>query len=284
VSRGMILTGPHDLGMETTAAFVQDPGPQGAPEAPRPRLLNAFLRAKTSRLGPIFAHEVSPARRPLPRIVWMLWDRGEAAAPPVVRHCIATWRDRNPGWEVRVLDAAALDAHPDLRADLPRIGITKASNRLRNRLLVAHGGVWADATTLCAAPLDHWLPMLMEAGLFCFARPAPDRLIANWFIAAEPANPLLQEIDAAYEAYWRRPGGRLPYFGYHYTVEYLWRTRRGFRRGFQRMPCVSAVEGHRLQVWLRDRNGAAPDLTGIPVHKLDWRLEVDPAELRRLVP
>ena len=251
---------------------------------PSHRLLDIFLRAKTSRLGPVFAHEVSPRRPPLPRVIWMLWDKGEAAAPPLVRHCIASWRAHNPAWQVRLLDAAAFDAHPDLRADLPRIGIVKTSNRLRTRLLVAHGGVWADATTLCAAPLDHWLPMLMEAGLFVFARPAPDRLISNWFIAAEPGNPLLRRIEAAYDAYWRRPAGRQPYFGYHYTVEYLWRTDRGFRRGFDRIPRVSAVDPHRLQRWLHDRSGDPPDLTGIPVHKLDWRLDVDPEELRRLVP
>jgi hypothetical protein len=251
-----------------------------------PRLLNAFVRVKTSRLARFLTDEVSAGSRPLPRTVWMLWDKGEAAAPPVVRHSLATWRGRNPGWTVRVLDAAAFDDYPDIRADLPRIGITKASNRLRNRLLLAHGGVWADASTLCASPLDHWLPMLMEAGLFFFARPGPDRLISNWFIAAEPGNPLLGAIDEAYEAYWRRPGGRFPYYGYHYTVEYLWRTSGAFRRDFARMPRLSAVDPHRLQIWLRNRTAgeAPPDLSGIPLHKLDWRMEVDPAELARLVP
>lgn len=47
------------------------------------------------------------------------------------------------------------------------------------------GGVWADATLWCARPLDDWLePSCRTAGFFGYDRPAADRPIATWFLAA----------------------------------------------------------------------------------------------------
>jgi hypothetical protein len=57
-------------------------------------------------------------------------------------------------------------------------------------LLRRHGGVWADATCYCLQPLAEWLPSkLAPAGFFAFDRPAPDRMLASWFLAAQPAWP-----------------------------------------------------------------------------------------------
>ena len=71
----------------------------------------------------------------LPKIVWIYWDTGEAAAPMIVRHCIASWRRHNPGWEVRVLDAGTVGAYCDM-SDLPE-GLVKHTfaDLLRVRLL-----------------------------------------------------------------------------------------------------------------------------------------------------
>jgi hypothetical protein len=55
---------------------------------------------------------------------------------------------------------------------------------LRVNLIAQHGGVWADATCLCCKPLDEWLPDCTRSGFFAFAKPARDRLLSSWFMAA----------------------------------------------------------------------------------------------------
>ena len=56
------------------------------------------------------------------------------------------------------------------------------ADQIRIEILHLHGGVWADATTICAKPLDEWLPERMGTGFFAFERPAQDRMIASWFL------------------------------------------------------------------------------------------------------
>ena len=108
----------------------------------------------------------------LPNIVWIFWGQGLEQAPDLVKHCVASWREMNPSWDVRVLTEAT--AEPFLRqAAMPwerldTFPLAKKSNILRLRLLTEHGGVWADATTFCLQPLNEWLPDCMRAGFFCF--------------------------------------------------------------------------------------------------------------------
>ena len=138
----------------------------------------------------------------LPRNIWTYWEQGMDSAPPLVRRCIESWEYWNPGWKVHVLDRKTLGQHTDLeqRVDLSREDITvqKRANLLRVALLRTHGGVWADATVMCSQPLETWLPDYASNGFFAFRNPGRDRLGSNWFLAAEPDNPLLVELEAAY--------------------------------------------------------------------------------------
>ena len=43
----------------------------------------------------------------------------------------------------------------------------------------------------------------MDAGVFMFHRPGRDRAVSNWFIAAEPNQPLLVRLYEALCRYWR---------------------------------------------------------------------------------
>lgn len=79
---------------------------------------------------------------------------------------------------------------------------TALSDLIRVNLLSQHGGVWADATCLCRKPLDVWLPELAQTGFFAFSNPAEDRLIATWFLAAEPETRLIQCWRDAANRYW----------------------------------------------------------------------------------
>lgn len=81
--------------------------------------------------------------------------------------------------------------------------VESVSNLIRLELLCRHGGAWADATTVCARPLDEWLPQHSQSGFFAFAAPGGGRPLSTWFLAAtQPQDPVIAFWRAASRAYW----------------------------------------------------------------------------------
>jgi len=133
--------------------------------------------------------------------IWILWYQGILAAPFVVKKCINSWVQKNPEWEVIVLDESNLEQYITL--DLPqhklnKISLTKQSNLVRLQLLAQHGGVWTDATTLCTTPLDNWLFECCQSGFFAFSNAGKDREMSNWFMVSEKNNPIVEKMRIKY--------------------------------------------------------------------------------------
>ena len=140
------------------------------------------------------------------RTIWILWSQGFDNAPEIVKLCLASWSRFNPGWEVRALDGTALNELVDLDSliDVERDDMTIQilSDLGRLCLLSRFGGVWIDATVFCCKPLDEWLSPYVESGFFAFRNPGPDRLIASWFIAANPENEILANLHRKFVSLW----------------------------------------------------------------------------------
>jgi hypothetical protein len=198
----------------------------------------------------------------------------------------------NPTWTVIFLDDQSVSTLLDLSdieaVDLP---IQKRANVLRTRLLREYGGVWCDASLLCAAPLDSWLYFALQADMFAFSRPSRDRIIANWFLVSIKGGEMISAIDEAYTRYLTDPpvyreGPKPPYFNYHFTVEYLYLAHPQFRSRFRLMPKISAAPPHKLSKWLKRQQASpdapVPDFRGIPMHKLNWRASIDLRYLRAI--
>ena len=157
----------------------------------------------------------------LPRTIWTCWLQGWDAAPAVCQASLASWRRQNPDWQVVALHddklgdvlppapvraIQALQGPPEIRTNL-----------LRLELLSRYGGVWADATTICARPLSSWLPAQMESGFFAFSFPPQiDRPLASWFMASIPGGTIPRFWRAACWAYWH---GRTERHTYHWMHE-----------------------------------------------------------------
>jgi len=159
---------------------------------------------------------------PIPKIIWTLWLQGWCEAPIQALACLASWRRLNPAWSVHALDRTTLGAHllaedrALVASDAPPEAL---SDRIRIALLDTHGGVWADATAMCAAPLDDWLPAAAPRGFFAFDRPRSDRMVSSWFLAAAPGNAITPVWRAAVDAYWRDRVERDNYFWFHNLFE-----------------------------------------------------------------
>lgn len=261
------------------------------------RLVDCYMRLKHSRLAWILNnHPNHPANFDgLPKTIWIYWDEGVDAAPPVVQICVESWRILNQEWTIRLLDNRNVAEFVDMSdLDICDVPIQKYANLLRTRLLKSHGGVWCDATLLCTKPLDHWLPLLMQTDCFFFSAPGRNRILSNWFIASMPNGGIISEIDDFYTDYltnpspYNRPGHRSPpYFNYHFSIEYMVRTKLRFRKQFGAIPRISALALHELQERMIAKDAKIWDhldhIATAPVHKLTWKHDIDCDELRRLV-
>lgn len=182
-----------------------------------------------------------------PRVIWTLWLQGWSSAPEMPRACLESWRNRNPDWIVHALDERTLSNFiPRDRLEqilrTPRNEIEALSDRIRIELLSRYGGVWVDATTLCARPLDEWLPLHMSEGFFAFDKPGPDRMLASWFLAAEKGSYLVDPWRRRTVQYWHARRTRSDdYFWFHRLFAEGCAADPEFRRTWNAVPKVSAV-------------------------------------------
>lgn len=222
------------------------------------------------------------------RTIWLLWHQGEDQAPPLIRACLASWRQRNPTWQVRVLDQRSLDALIDTGQYHRKRALHHVSDLVRLDLLKAYGGVWADATTLCMQPLDHWIDYTMAADFFAFARPQPLRSIASWFLAANPESELLDYFQRAAHAYLNSRRPPQSYFFFHHTFDWLLETQPGLRQRWAHAPDVSARGPHVLQRLLDntltvDTRPTSAQLAQVPFFKLNRKKGYTVEQIDRLL-
>lgn len=133
----------------------------------------------------------------VPKKIWMLWYQGLENAPYLVKKCIASWKEKNPTWEVVVLDSTNLQSYLDFdlnNTSFQDLGLALQSDLVRVSLLKTFGGVWADATSYCMLPLNSWIDEASKLGFFVYRNPGKDRVMSSWFILSSKANPLSVEL------------------------------------------------------------------------------------------
>jgi Capsular polysaccharide synthesis protein len=180
----------------------------------------------------------------LPKIIWMLWHQGWDQAPAIAHAARRSWAGRNPEWELRALDRTSLATFLPAATMEDIYGKPKEqesmANLVRMELLYRHGGVWADATTLCLRPLDDWLPAAMPRGFFAFDRPAENRMLATWFLASLPQNNLVGTWRNVMNAYWQGRDARHVYFWMHGLFAQCYENDPVFRAIWDGTPRLSA--------------------------------------------
>lgn len=180
----------------------------------------------------------------------MLWFQGWENAPALVKKCKDTWVEHHPDWTIHLLTAENLSAFIDLEAILPgyrdkTMPPEALSNMVRLSLLAKYGGVWADSTLYCNQPLNDWLPeALAGSRFFAFANPGPDRMLSNWFLAADPDHVIIQKWLVGCVNYWVPRTERHTYFWCHYTFGELYETDKTFKEQWDNTPKISADLPH----------------------------------------
>lgn len=247
-----------------------------------------FERVKNDLASHSDSHIKPHYHREIPRKIWIYWEQGEHKAPFVVKECIKSWRVNNPNWEVTVLDEQSVSNFVEIPTLSENFPVRYKANLLRLVLLRDYGGIWADATTFAHRPLDEWLPLLSNNGLFMFSNPAADRDIENWFIASEKNHTLINEWEKQLRKYYLKhhyahPAYFLAFYIYQWTVmrnknlKAIERNNSSLNAG-QCFLMKSVLNGLINSNFLIQRVNA-----GLPMSKLDWRLNVSEGEFILLV-
>ena len=144
----------------------------------------------------------------VPKKIWFFWYQGFVESPALVKMCFNSWKIKNPDYQIEFLDKDSVQNFIKIpeHISLSRNDITfqKYANFIRLQLLLEYGGVWIDADIYCFKSLQTWLnDSQLKSGVFMYSNTFPDRLIANWFIAATQNNYLIQRWLETYSLYFK---------------------------------------------------------------------------------
>lgn len=225
------------------------------------------------------------------KTIWTYWHQGFEDAPFLVRRCVDEWIKLHPDWNIVQLDSENISDYveplPISEEKIVKMKIAHRSDLIRTQLLIKYGGVWADPTTFPILSLDKWLIPKMESGIFLFQNPGRDRIIANWFIAADSSlNMILIELYDELVRYWQNNEFKnlgtkeltsvekwldrlinrnhnlpliwfhplflkyvrlTPYMVYHYMFYKVIQSKNQYKDIFSKMPCLLANDPHRLK-------------------------------------
>lgn len=167
----------------------------------RPRLAPAPVpRFVLHSFGAADAPPRAPNAAAIPPILWAYW-RG--TAPLLVQRCVAQWQRLHPHFSVRILDERSVLRYlPAMPAALADASPAKQSDWVRLELLLRHGGIWLDASTILTQPLDWAIQEQARTGadfvgyyLERFTRVPQRPVVENWFMAAPPASPFIADLQ-----------------------------------------------------------------------------------------
>ena len=226
--------------------------------------------------------------RTVPKKIWIFWAQGWDNAPPLVKLCRDSWTANNPNYEINLLSQDDIVQYVTLDYSLEgkKLTPTNYSNILRLSILSKYGGVWVDATTFCSAPLDSWVPFIMQSGFFAFEK--PKTTVADWILVAEINNPLIVCWEKYVKLYWKFAFEQGPYFWPHYLFEYMLMYEQGVRSIWSRTPRISSDGPYEAQRFFKAGNTDMDIFTGIllgkksPLQKLDWRMDVPEAVISKI--
>lgn len=213
------------------------------------------------------------------RTAWVCWLQGIDAAPVVVKQCYASINKWLQDWDIVLITAENFSEYatlPDFIVDKWKNGVisnTHFSDILRLQLLIEHGGLWLDATTMLTGAIPDYV---LESGFFVFHNGWMDEEminIASWFIySAQPQFKLLIQTRDLIFAYWKKFNYLKNYFLLHMLFRIVTDANE---QPWNEVPYYNQIDNHLLMIELQkpfnaQRVEQIKALT--PIHKLTYKL------------
>ena len=198
------------------------------------------------------------------RLIWMLWDRGWAKAPPIQSMCLQAVIHQNPDFNVRAINISEAETLINRTQHYSNkswaaASIQAKSDIIRVELLSAYGGIWVDATVYCNEPFSNWLSELGigRGGRELFAYERKDKevnennspWIASWFLVAAEDSSMLRIWRDEVRLAWSKvptPFDRFGYFWLHRIFAHLSKTNPEFKIRYANMKVLDAAGPHCL--------------------------------------
>lgn len=216
------------------------------------------------------------------KIAWVCWLQGMEDAPEIVQICYESIRYWLEDWNVVVITS---DNYAEY-TELPELVIKKwkqgiiadahFSDILRLDLLVRHGGLWLDATTLLTGPLPNYIT---RSDFFVYRNGWMDMdmiQMANWLIySAKPYNRLLLITKELLNSYWNRFSYAKNYFIYQMFFRMV---SDRCADEWSKVPYVNQVDNHLLANELEkpfDATRVDEIKKLATVHKLTYKFQGD---------
>lgn len=154
----------------------------------------------------------------MPPVIYTYWDQNPL--PPLVEHCIRSWREHNPDMHIVVVDKQFALEQMSPPAWFRSIPAQNQSDWVRLTMLARHGGVWMDATTYALTPVTAWVSEPKALSIFYNSLFYKERLrlgtackkffqLENWALAAPAGHDFVMEWLRQYELSWEM--GHLAY-------------------------------------------------------------------------
>jgi hypothetical protein len=103
------------------------------------------------------------------KVVWFIWLQGIKNAPEICKACLNSWIEKNPSWEVKVIDENNIGQFVDKKTlnKFQKLSpIQCYCDAIKLYILYRYGGLYVDATIFCNKPLDNWLHDNLYKGIF----------------------------------------------------------------------------------------------------------------------
>lgn len=209
------------------------------------RIMARFVRDRLPKI-----RERAEATRETPLTdpkIFVFWDQGFDAAPPIVRNCLERIRALSGGNLVE-LERESLLAMVDIPYTVRSQALERRaaySDYARSALLRKYGGIWMDATCLATDDVVKHTEELLDSGFFAFRY--KHARISNWFLASNPGNYIPSMMVEGLNEYWRDQELDVSYFFYHHMFECFYYLDPKFAAIWDATANVSAHPPHRLQ-------------------------------------
>lgn len=152
-------------------------------------------------------------------IIWLCWLQGYDQAPLLVQKCRDSIFRHNPDMNIIIVDNSNLEQYvqfPDYINQKHEDGIiphAHYADLIRISLLEKYGGTWIDATTYMTDSLPDYIT---DSELFCFKTfPYGKCYASNWFISAQPNNPIIHQMKSLLFEYWEKESKLVSYSIFH---------------------------------------------------------------------
>lgn len=152
--------------------------------------------------------------------IWICWLQGYDNMPDIAKKCVASIYKYCDKENIKFIDTNNYSDYielPNYIIEKWKKGIISHAHFtdvIRTELLIKHGGLWIDATTLL---LDNIPDYVYKTNLFMFNMTGEDNIMTynNWFIYSEIDNRALKCVrDLLYE-FWKKEDKVKEYFIWH---------------------------------------------------------------------